>query len=327
MKLKLIKEMEIQDDFEIEVLTGLSQSRKKINSKYFYDDIGSHLFQQITKHKDYYPTNAEREILLTYSDEIIKSISEDKIDLVEFGVGDGNKTVSLIKSCLDHNKKLKYMPIDISEKAFEQMGEFDFFSNAMKFETVGIVADYIDGLKIAKKSSNRKRLIIFLGSNIGNFDPVSSQIFLKKIWKQLDHGDYFLIGFDLKKDIAALMRAYNDSDGLTEKFNLNILHRINTSLQANFIIEHFQHYGCYNPVLGAMESFLISLASQDVFISKIPQKFSFAKYEPIHLEYSFKYLESDIYDLAKKTGYVVNSVYYDSKRYFANALWRVEKQA
>ncbi len=166
---------------------------------------------------------------------------------------------------------------------------------------------------------------MFLGSNIGNFDSTSCQIFLKKIWNQLNHGDYFLIGFDLKKDLAVLMKAYNDSDKLTEKFNLNILNRINNSMQANFNIESFQHFGCYNPILGAMESFLISLKDQEVFIKKISQKFSFTRFEPIHLEYSFKYLESDIYNLANKTGYTVDSIYYDSKKYFANALWRVMK--
>lgn len=325
MKINLIKEMEIQDDFEIEVLTGLSQNRKKINSKYFYDDIGSHLFQQITKHRDYYPTNSEREILITHSDDIIKNIAEKEIDLIEFGVGDGNKTIPIINSILNQNKKLNYMPIDISEKVFEQMGEFFIYNDKAKFETSGIVADYIDGLKIAKRISNSKKLVLFLGSNIGNFDSTSCQIFLKKIWNQLNHGDYFLIGFDLKKDLAVLMKAYNDSDKLTEKFNLNILNRINNSMQANFNIESFQHFGCYNPILGAMESFLISLKDQEVFIKKISQKFSFTRFEPIHLEYSFKYLESDIYNLANKTGYTVDSIYYDSKKYFANALWRVMK--
>ncbi len=121
MKINLIKEMEIQDDFEIEVLTGLSQNRKKINSKYFYDDIGSHLFQQITKHRDYYPTDSEREILITHSDDIIKNIAEKEIDLIEFGVGDGNKTIPIINSILNQNIKLNYIPIDISEKVFEQM--------------------------------------------------------------------------------------------------------------------------------------------------------------------------------------------------------------
>lgn len=325
MNIDLIRGREVHDDFEIEVLTGLSQTQKKLNSKYFYDDHGSDLFQQITKHQDYYPTNSEKEILSTYADEIVKKVVEEKIDLVELGVGDGHKTAFLIDSFIKHQKKLFYMPIDISEKVFEQMKELKTFSHKDQFKITGIVADYIDGIKIAKQNSKEKKLVLFLGSNIGNFDSVNSLFFLKKIWNQLDHGDYFLIGFDLKKDINKLMNAYNDSSGITKKFNLNILQRINRTLEADFNLKNFDHYGCYNPILGAMESFLISLVDQEVNVKKISQKFSFRKFEPIHLEYSFKYLESDISERAHKTGYDIEAVYYDHKKYFASALWKVVK--
>ncbi len=325
MSFKLIKETELHDDFEIEILTGLSQSPKKLSSKYFYDEYGSELFQQITHHNDYYLTKSEKEILATRSNDLIKNILDANIDLIELGVGDGHKTTHLINAILNNKKRLKYIPIDISEKAFQQMNEIYSKTHNGEFETLGIVADYIDGIRIAKKQSNSRVLLLFLGSNIGNFDSTNTKSFLKKIWNQLNHGDYFLIGFDLKKDISTLMRAYNDSDGLTEKFNLNILNRINNTMQADFKIENFQHFGCYNPILGAMESFLISLKDQDVYVKKLSQVFSFKRYEPIHLEYSFKYLESDIFDLAKKTGYLVEEIYHDSRKFFANALWKVEK--
>lgn len=313
------------DYFAIDLLTGLSQKLKSIPSKYFYDDAGSDLFQKITNHPDYYLTKVEFSILNKYKMDIAEKIDSSVIDVIELGVGDGHKTHEIIEALLKTKSSVKYLPIDISRKAFEQMQHTETNHSFKKCETVGIVADYFNGISYASQLSSNPKLVLFLGSNIGNFDFSGRQRFLKEIWSLLKNGDYLLIGFDLKKDIQILNKAYNDSSQLTEKFNLNILNRINYQFSANFELANFQHLGFYNPVLGAMESYLISLKKQDVFIQKLACTFSFEAFEPIHLEYSFKYLPSDILELAKSTGYTVDAEFNDEMNYFTSSLWRVVK--
>jgi uncharacterized SAM-dependent methyltransferase len=141
----------------------------------------------------------------------------------------------------------------------------------------------------------------------------------------INDGDHVLIGFDQKKDIQILNRAYNDSAGITSKFNLNLLSRMNRELQANFELGQFEHYGFYNPIKGAMESHVISLKEQRVYIKELQREFSFGKYEPIHLEYSFKFLPSDIKSLSEQSGFLVVRNFSDSGEYFISSLWRAGK--
>src|SRR5690606_28582441 len=180
-------------------------------------------------------------------------------------------------------------------------------------EVQGIVGDYLDSLRHLDGVSERRKLLLFLGSNIGNFDYLNALRFLRNVWKRLAHGDMLLIGFDLKKDVDVLLRAYNDSRGVTRAFNLNVLRRINEELQGEFRLDRFEHYGLYNPLRGAMESYLLSLEEQEVHVGEIRKSFRFAPFEPIHLEDSHKYLLPDIEKMAADTGFAVLGHWQDSR--------------
>ena len=188
----------------------------------------------------------------------------------------------------------------------------------------GIHADYFEGLRYLEQQTDHKRLVLFLGSNIGNFTPSETKAFLKKLQKTLRPLDFVLIGFDLRKDIDVLTRAYNDPEGITAEFNLNLLIRINTELGGNFDLDRFEHYGFYNPLNSAMESYLLSKQSQTVDIPATGRSFDFQPYEPIHTEYSFKFLDSDIQSLAQESGFKVVNLFTDNHNYFIDALWQVK---
>jgi len=306
------------NDLAIDVLVGLDCHPKKISSKYFYDDLGSELFQKITQQKEYYLTDKEFEIFSSFSKPPIK-IENKKIDIIELGVGDGHKSKLLLDGYLREGYEVNYFPVDISAKALELLEKNITVDDNITVE--GIVGDYIDGLAYARRKTENQQLVLFLGSNIGNFDSVMAKNFLKKIWTLLQKGDSVLLGFDLKKEIEILLNAYNDSNGTTSQFNLNVLRRINSELNANFVLDNFFHYGTYNAEHGAMESFLISKVEQEVSIKDLNFKVEFDAFEPIHLEYSFKYSKKDIADLCKSTGYKLGENFYDQSEYFCDSLW------
>lgn len=308
-----------QDQFAVDILTGLSSTPKKISSKYFYDDHGSNLFQKITQHSDYYPTQMEHQILMDSASEIPCYFKSKIIDIVELGVGDGHKTRTIIDRFIQSGFEVHFYAVDISEQALHLLEKT--FSSVQGLKIYGIIGEYFEALKYLKGKSQNPQLILFLGSNIGNFDRVQNQGFLSLIRRSMSNQDKLLIGFDLKKDISILNQAYNDSAGLTKQFNLNILSRMNHELGANFNLSTWDHYGAYNPVLGAMESFILPTKPQQVFFEELRRTFDFEAYEPIHLEYSFKYLNSDIDFLSSKVGFSTCALFSDEKKWFANCLW------
>ena len=311
---------DIKNTFACHVKKGLSLKNKAISSKYFYDDIGSKLFQKITKHSDYYPTKKETEILHSIQNKLPKVIKSNEIDIIELGPGDGSKSKIIIKGFLKNNYKVNYYPIDISRKALQLLGKT--FPNNKNLLIHGIIGEYSSGLKFLKTISRNQQLVLFLGSNIGNFRQEQSKKFIKSINNNINNNSYILIGFDLKKDVSILNKAYNDSSGLTKKFNLNLLNRINANLRGNFKLNKFMHLGTYNPSLGAMESYLLSMVKQTILIKGLNKSFEFDVYEPIHLEYSFKYSNKDIDYLSKNTGFKIIKNYTDSKIYFIDSLWK-----
>jgi L-histidine N-alpha-methyltransferase len=310
--------------FALDVLVGLCEPRKSLPSKYFYDAPGSELFKKITQLPEYYLTNCEREILESQAGEIAGMVHGAPFNLVELGAGDGQKTKVLLKYLLDAQYEFRYVPIDISESAMEELVE----SLAEEFpglEVRGLVSEYHNGLKWLNNRYEEKNFTLLLGSSVGNFAPPEARQFLRNVWSSLDEGDNLLVGFDLKKDIELLLWAYNDREGITREFNLNILRRINRELGGDFNVDNFRHFGTYDVFSGAMESYLVSLEAQSVFIEEIGRSFSFQPWEPIHTEYSYKYLQEDIEDLAAKTGFVVEKQLYDSRHYFCDSIWRVVK--
>jgi len=313
------------EQFAVDVLTGFSTTPKNLSAKYFYDDRGSELFRAITEHDDYYLTRTEFDILQAHRARLPELVSENEVDIIELGAGDGHKSQLIIDGFLEAGRRVNYYPIDISEKAMDMLA-----SNIRADERLqlhGLVGEYFQGLRFVRERSSKRQLVMFLGSNIGNFNRIQNQGFLRRLWNSLNADDYALIGFDLKKNIQQLTAAYSDSGNFTRDLNLNLLERINRELAGTFELAKFQHYAVYNPVLGAMESYLLSMEDQKVFIGALQRDFEFRAYEPIHMEYSFKFLPSDIEFLSQQTGYRLVENFTDSGRCFIDSLWQVNKQA
>lgn len=312
-----------KQEFMHDVLLGLSKLPKHLPSKYFYDERGSELFNQITRNPDYYLTNCELEILKTYKSQFSSLLKDEAFNLIELGPGEGIKTTILIEQFLKNNLSFNYYPVDISKKYLNHLIEH-FDEKLPQLETIALHSDYLNGIKWLSSHSNKRNFILFLGSSIGNFNANAVKDFLQTISRSLHQGDYILIGFDLLKDIDSLMQAYNDHDGLTRRFNLNLLDRMNKELGANFNVQSFQHYGTYNVYKKAMESYLISDKEQIVYIDALKKSFGFKKFEAIHVETSQKYLLSQVNELACQTNFKVVTNFMDEKHYFLNALWCVK---
>lgn len=310
--------------FGSDVLVGLSQIPKRLSSRYFYDERGSLLFQKIMDLPEYYLTASEFEILKSRTDAFSSLLEGESFNLVELGAGDGRKTSILLEHFLKKNLDFQYIPIDISEVSMQTLTNL-LNKKFPKLTSNGIVAEYLDGLKWLNYMNSQMNMVLFLGSNIGNFDKAHSRAFLHNLWNALNNGDFVVIGFDLKKDIDLMLKAYNDAEGVTAKFNLNLLRRINRELGGDFDLNKFQFHSSYDVFTGAMESYLVSKEKQTVFVKEISQSFLFEAWEPIHTEYSYKYLESDIQELAAETGFVIEKQLYDSKKYFVDSIWRVQK--
>lgn len=304
-----------------DVLKGLSASPKRLPSKYFYDDEGSRLFQKIMSLPEYYLTRAEAEILEQHRARIISLVATEPFTLVELGAGDGAKTTLLLERLLQEQKRFFYAPIDISAHAIDALVQ----NLAKRFPTLRVHSihdDYFRGLKALQTLTRQRTVALFLGSNIGNFTTAAARAFLRRLRRALQTGDWLLIGFDLKKDIPTLIRAYSDTAGITREFNFNLLRRLNRELGATFDLNAFQHYATYNPTLGAMESYLISKTAQTIWIESAGKSIDFDAFEPIHTEYSFKYSERDIENFAADARFESVENFYDSKRQFVDALWR-----
>jgi len=317
---------EVKERFALDVLMGLSTSPKQISSKYFYDDEGSRLFEAIMRLPEYYPTQCEKEILSSHADRLVTAFGDGHFNLAELGSGDGLKTKVLLQALQARQVSFRYLPIDISGASVE-----DLVTSLNKefpdIETEGLVGDYFDGLHWLSKSHPGPMVVLFLGSNIGNFSRAESRVFLHSMWNALNDGDRVLFGFDLKKDIDVMLDAYNDSQGVTRAFNLNLLTLINRELGGNFDIDRFRFFATYDVFGGSINSYLVSQEKQEVFIEAIGQSFDFKPWEPIRTEFSYKYLESDIKSLAAATNFKVVEQVYDSRRYFTSSLWQVCKEA
>ena len=313
-----------QQSFALDVLEGLSENPKRLPSRYLYDDLGSHLFAEIMDAPEYYPPSCETEILTNQTSAILERFKGKKLNLVDLGAGNAKKTMILLNHLIDADIDVKYVPIDISEEAMRLAIDV-VHEQQPHLEITGLVAEYSDGIRwLGESGTDRTNFVLFLGSNIGNFTKVQTRRFLRQLWNLLNEGDHVLIGFDMKKDMDVLLRAYNDKKGVTGRFNLNLLERMNRELGANFDVRDFTHYGTYDVFLGAMTSYIVSQKNQTVHIKELQHDFEFHAWEPIHTEYSYKYLETDIDALADYTGYTILDRFYDQKQYFMDALWRVD---
>lgn len=311
------------DTFAEDISKGLSSEPKFLSSKYFYDDEGSRLFQQIMDLPEYYLTRSEFEVFSTRTKEIFEAFTRNskEFDLIELGAGDGTKTAVLIDYFLKQNADFTYSPIDISQEAVDILTA-KFKAEFPDLKMNAKIGDYFKILETLKSESARPKILFFLGSNIGNFGAEQSLSFFKALNEVMNDGDLLFIGFDLQKDPRVILAAYDDAQGVTAQFNLNLLRRINRELGANFDLDQFSHYAIYRPNECAARSFLISRAEQDVSIKALNQTFHFKAWEPIFMEISQKYSLEMIEELAQNCGFSVTQNFFDSKRYFVDSLWK-----
>lgn len=309
-------------EFAKDVKSGLRKSPKTLPSKYFYDKTGDRIFQDIMKMPEYYPTGCEFEIFTQQKEKLLSFFWEGKkpFQLIEFGAGDGTKTKILLKYFLDQLADFSYLPIDISGNVLS------ILKDTLKQELPGlnvrpIQNDYFEALKELQKDHTHRKVILFLGGNIGNFMVKSATDFLHHIQEFLHPGDLVLVGVDLKKNPKLILSAYDDPQGITSAFNLNLLARMNRELGADFQLNQFKHYATYHPVSGDMRSYLISQKEQTVSIEALNETFHFNQWEPVYTELSKKYAISEIEKLAADSGFEVVEHLFDCKHYFTDTLW------
>jgi dimethylhistidine N-methyltransferase len=269
---------------------------------------------------EYYLTNSEFEIISLQSKQIFKTLDfSQPFNIVELGAGDGFKTFKFLEFLVQQYVKFNYVPVDISSEAMEML------TANLKKRLPGIVikpkvGDYFKILNI-NKTSQYPSLLLFLGSNIGNYKQDKAQELLKLFNANMKKGDKLLVGFDLKKNPLTVHKAYFDSQGITKRFNLNLLLRINRELDADFQIDNFDFYCHYNPLTGDVRSYIVSLRAQQVHIKKIDKVFKFDYNELISTELSKKYSLEEIEALAKTTDFKLKTNFLDCKHYFTDSLW------
>lgn len=294
-------------ELEADVLKGLQKKQKTLPSKYFYDERGSQLFEEICRLEEYYPTRTELSILETHIQGIIESIGEEAL-LIEFGSGSSFKT----RVILEHlNELTGYVPVDIS-------GDFLFDeAEKLRSEFTGldiypVEADYTKTFNI-ENYGEQKRVVYFPGSTVGNFTPENARKFLGKTTRMLQKGDGLLIGVDAKKSPKILERAYDDAKGITAAFNKNLLRRLNSELGSSFDIEQFRHKAVYNVREGRVEMHLVSLINQKVQVGET--EIAFKEGESIHTENSYKY-DADEFSALLNAHYTLENQWTDSRRWF-----------
>jgi L-histidine Nalpha-methyltransferase len=316
--------MQLLNTFAEDVEKGLSSTPKTLSSKYFYDDEGSRLFQAIMKLPEYYLTRAEHEIFLSQRQDIYAALAKSQtgFDLIELGAGDGAKTAVLIEYFLTQAVDFTYAPIDISQEAIDSLTR-KFAAEFPRLTMNAQTGDYFQILETLKSHTERRKVVLFLGSNIGNFVRPQAVDFFRRLRASLNADDILLVGFDLQKDPQVILPAYDDAQGVTASFNLNLLRRINRELGGDFVLENFSHYAVYHPIECAARSFLLSRIAQDVAISALNRSFHFRPWEPIFMEISQKYSLPMIEELARESGFQVSRNFFDNAAYFVNSLWQL----
>jgi L-histidine N-alpha-methyltransferase len=306
--------------FREDVLKGLKSGTKRLSSKYFYDAKGDALFQQIMHCPEYYVTRCELEIFRGQAADLVRAITmKDKqpFDLIELGAGDGIKSRHLLRALQEQPCEFTYIPVDISGNILSYLEESLADLNGLNI--LCLEGEYFDMLAEATKISANRKVVLFLGANIGNMPVYEAEKFCDQLRNALQPGDIVLMGFDLKKNPQTILNAYNDEAGITRDFNLNLLTRINRELDGNFDLDTFTHYQTYDPETGACKSYLVSSTEQTVTVAGTP--ISFQEGEWIFTEVSQKYSMKEIEVLAANSGFSMDTTFFDSKRWFVDVIW------
>jgi L-histidine N-alpha-methyltransferase len=310
-----------------EVYRGLTARPKTLSPWLFYDAEGSRLFEEITELDEYYLTRTERSILREHADEMVAcaagygGTAAPDLTLIELGAGTASKTGLLLKAAVRRQEAVTYYALDISKTALDEAKQ------RIEEEIPGVtvdtrLGDYTDGLGQIEANGTRK-LVLYIGSSMGNFEPEAALHLLRDLRKQLAPGDMLLLGVDLVKDMATLIAAYDDAKGVTGQFNKNILTRLNTELGANFDLGKFRHKVRWNGDQSRIEMHLESLVGQEVTIPALDLRVAFRRGETIHTENSYKFTPEGVTELLTQAGYGVMHAWSDPHRWFGVFLARV----
>jgi len=300
--------------FAADVAEGLLSCPKSLPCKLFYDSAGSVLFEEITRLPEYYLTRAELEILRASATEIADAAGGG-VTVVELGSGTAVKTCTLLHGISRRQMRVAYFPVDISSAALH-LARQRVEEECSQVSVHPVIGDFSEGFAFLRRIPGRK-LVLYLGSSIGNFDPEAAVEMLSQIREQLTHGDSLLLGTDLVKAESILVPAYNDSRGITEQFNKNILRRLNRELGANFDLESFRHIAIWNPEQSRMEIYLESLRPQIVNLGMLDLRIRFATGESIHTENSYKYTLAMVRDLLEAAGFTLTHTWFNACQWFA----------
>jgi L-histidine N-alpha-methyltransferase len=300
-----------------EVRRGLIARPRSLSPWMFYDAEGSRLFERITTLAEYYPTRTERAILAGHADEIVGRAHNDRslpLRLVELGAGTASKTCILLGAALRLSDDVVYMPVDVCPDALElacqnvacALPEVRIQPIVRNYVTHPLELEPFDGTTIA----------LYIGTSIGNFSPEEARLILQNLYSQLQAGDALLLGTDMVKDEPTLLAAYDDSDGITAAFNLNILHRLNRELGANFDASCFRHRVLWNCIESRIEMHLESTQEQDVSIEYADLDLHFMPRETIHTENSYKFTDQGIRTLLNKVGFEIRGAWKDRREWY-----------
>jgi len=303
------------EDFGAAVAEGLTREQKRIRPEWFYDARGSRLFERITELPEYYPTRAEQEILERSAGAILEDAPRD-LTLVELGSGSATKTRILIEEILRRNETLRFVPIDISRSMLEASSR-ELLRDHPGLEVHGIAMEYFDGLHEMRRTISGPKLVLWLGSSIGNLGRAEATSFLREVRADLDLTDRFLLGVDLRKDAGTLERAYDDAQGVTALFNKNLLERVNRELGGDFDPDAFEHRAIYRRDEGCVEMHLVSTRDQVVRIAALDLSVELRRGETIHTENSFKYSRREIEELAEAGGFRIGAQWLDDAQRFS----------
>lgn len=306
--------------FAEDVAEGLINRPKTLPCKLFYDSVGSALFEEITRLPEYYLTRTELAILEQHASDMAMAAGNG-ISVVELGSGTAAKTITLLQAISRRQIRVPYFPVDISPAALSEARD-RVVAQCPHVSVKPVIADFSHGFAFLRDIPGRK-LVLYLGSSIGNFVPEDAVAMLAAIRRELNRGDALLLGADLVKDESVLVPAYDDAQGVTEQFNKNILSRLNRELGADFDPDFFRHVALWNPKQSRMEIYLESLRPQTADLGLLNLNVKFANGERIHTEHSYKYTITMVRDMLEPARFMLDCTWFDERKWFALHLARV----
>lgn len=305
-------------------IDGLSAKQKSLPAWLFYDTAGSLLFEEITRLPEYYLTSLEQSIFSRNAADIVAKAAgsiEQPLCVVELGAGSASKTLTLLRAVMVRQGDTLYLPVDVSEAALE-LASKNVHAALPQVEVQPVCSNFTHDKDLNLPAVGRK-LALYIGSSIGNFDPEDAIELLRWLRTQLQPGDALLLGTDMAKDVAPLLAAYNDRAGITAEFNKNILARLNRELGANFELDAFEHRAIWNAAQSRIEMHLDSKCNQMVHVELLHRNFGFKRGESIHTENSYKFSPEQVEEMLQKSGYVLEHSWYDDKHWFGAHLARI----